>query len=124
VTLLVFAALLGVPEELREAASLDGAGAFRTFTSVVWPVVAPNVLSVLLLELVIGLKVFDLVTVVTQGGPGVSTIVSSFEIFRTGMRGSYEIGTAAAETLVFGLVVGVLTTVVTLVRSRAVKADQ
>jgi multiple sugar transport system permease protein len=64
------------------------------------------------------------VTVVTQGGPGVSTIVSSFEIFRTGMRGSYEIGTAAAETLVFGLVVGVLTTVVTLVRSRAVKADQ
>ncbi|WP_380174646.1 carbohydrate ABC transporter permease [Kineococcus sp. DHX-1] len=124
VTLLVFAALLGVPEELREAAALDGAGAFRSFTNVVWPVIAPNVFSVLLLELVIGLKVFDLVTVVTQGGPGVSTIVSSFEIFRTGMRGSYEIGTAAAETLVFGLVVGVLTTVVTLLRARAVKADQ
>ncbi|WP_432512675.1 carbohydrate ABC transporter permease [Kineococcus sp. SYSU DK001] len=124
VTLLVFAALLGVPEELREAAALDGAGALRGFTNVVWPVIAPNVFSVLLLELVIGLKVFDLVTVVTQGGPGVSTIVSSFEIFRTGMRGSYEIGTAAAETLVFGLVVGVLTTVVTLLRARAVKADQ
>ncbi|GAA0303734.1 carbohydrate ABC transporter permease [Kineococcus aurantiacus] len=124
VTLLVFAALLGVPEELREAAALDGAGAFRSFTHVVWPVIAPNVFSVLLLELVIGLKVFDLVTVVTQGGPGVSTIVSSFEIFRTGMRGSYEIGTAAAETLVFGLVVGVLTTVVTLLRARAVRADR
>jgi len=124
VTLLVFAALLGVPEELREAAALDGAGAFGSFTHVVWPVIAPNVLSVLLLELVIGLKVFDLVTVVTQGGPGVSTIVTSFEIFRTGMRGSYEIGTAAAETLVFGLVVGLVTTAVTLLRARAVKADQ
>lgn len=124
VTLLVFAALLGVPEELREAAALDGAGAFRSFTHVVWPVIAPNVFSVLLLELVIGLKVFDLVTVVTQGGPGVSTIVTSFEIFRTGMRGSYEIGTAAAETLVFGLVVGLVTTAVTLLRARAVKADQ
>ncbi|MGI4893487.1 MAG: carbohydrate ABC transporter permease [Janthinobacterium lividum] len=124
VTLLVFAALLGVPEELREAAALDGAGAWRSFTNVVWPVVAPNVYSVLLLELIIGLKVFDLVTVVTQGGPGVSTIVASFEIFRTGLRGSYEIGTAAAETLLFGLLVGVLTTVVTLLRARAVKAEQ
>lgn len=124
VTLLVFAALLGVPEELREAAALDGAGAFRSFTQVVWPVIAPNVFSVLLLELVIGLKVFDLVAVVTQGGPGVSTIVTSFEIFRTGLRGSYEIGTAAAETLVFGLVVGLLTTAVTLLRARAVRADQ
>jgi len=123
VTLLVFAALLGVETELREAAALDGAGPVRTFTSVVWPVVLPNVLSVLLLELVIGLKVFDLITVVTQGGPGISTIVTSFEIFRTGLRGSYEIGTAAAETLVFGLLVGLLTTAVTLLRARAVKAD-
>ncbi|MFB9378246.1 carbohydrate ABC transporter permease [Kineococcus gynurae] len=124
VTLLVFAALLGVDHELREAAALDGAGAVRTFTHVVWPVVLPNVLSVLLLELVIGLKVFDLVVVVTQGGPGVSTILTGFEIFRTGLRGSYEIGTAAAMTLVFGLLVGVLTTVVSLLRARAVKAEQ
>ena len=123
VTLLVFAALLGVPEELREAAALDGAGALRAFASVTWPVIAPNVFSVLLLELVVGLKVFDLVAVVTQGGPGLSTIVSSFEIFRTGMRGSYEIGTAAAQTLVFGLVVGLLTTGVTLLRARAVRVE-
>ncbi|WP_432547158.1 carbohydrate ABC transporter permease [Kineococcus sp. SYSU DK004] len=124
VTLLVFAALLGVDEELREAAALDGAGRVRTFTHVVWPVVLPSVLGVLLVELVVGLKVFDLVAVVTQGGPGLSTVVTSFEIYRTGMRGSYEIGVAAAQTLVFALLVGLLTTAVTLLRARAVRADR
>jgi multiple sugar transport system permease protein len=119
VVLLVFAALLGVEEELLEAAALDGAGRWRSFTAVTWPSVAPAVLSVLLLELVVGFKVFDLVVVVTSGGPGLSTVVTSFEIFRTGLRGDYDIGTAAAETLVLGLLVGVLTTVVTSLRARS-----
>lgn len=124
VVLLVFAALLGVETELTEAAALDGAGAWRTFTAVTWPAVAPAVASVALLEVVIGFKVFDLVAVLTGGGPGLSTVVSSFEIFRTGLRGSYDVGAAAVMTLVFGLVVGVTTAALTAWRSRAQGVDR
>ncbi|MDQ7907528.1 sugar ABC transporter permease [Phytohabitans sp. ZYX-F-186] len=121
VTLLVFAALLGVDGELLEAAQLDGAGAWRSFRSVVWPAILPTVLAVALIKVVIGFKVFDLVVVVTEGGPGVSTILSSYEIYRTGLRGQYDMGTAAAETLVFAVVVGVITAALTAARHRVVR---
>jgi multiple sugar transport system permease protein len=108
VLLLVYAALLGVPAELWEAAALDGAGWWRTLRSVVGPVVASTVVAAAVLQLVIAFKVFDLVAVVTAGGPGLSTIVASFEVFRTAFRGSFEVGTAAAETIVLGLLVGLV----------------
>jgi multiple sugar transport system permease protein len=108
VLLLVYAALLGVPAELWEAAALDGAGWWRTLRSVVGPVVAPTVVAAAVLQLVIAFKVFDLVAVVTAGGPGIATIVAGFEVFRTAFRGSFEVGTAAAETIVLGLLVGVV----------------
>lgn len=124
VTLLVYAALLGVPTELREAAALDGADRFRTFTEVVGPYVAPSVLAAAILELVIALKVFDLIVVVTSGGPGVSTTVAGFEVFRTAFRGSFEVGTAAAETLLLGLVVGVVLAAVGLATRRFRDVEQ
>lgn len=118
VTLLVYAALLGVPSELREAAALDGADRLRTLTEVVGPYVAPSVIAAAILELVIAFKVFDLIVVVTEGGPGVSTTVAGFEVFRTAFRGSFEVGTAAAETLLLGLVVGVVLAAVGLATRR------
>lgn len=118
-TLLVFAALLGVDEEVLEAAQVDGAGRLSTFLHVTWPSIKPTVVSATLLAVVINFKVFDLVVTITSGGPGISTILAPFEIFRTGLRGDFDMGTAAAETLVFALVVGVVTTVLSRVRDRA-----
>lgn len=123
VTLLVFVALLGADEQTIEAAALDGAGAWRTFWSVVWPTVLPTVLATLLLALVIAFKVFDLVAVVTAGGPGLSTSLAPWEIFQTGLSQNFDVGTAAAMTLVFGALVGVVTTVVTVARTAAVRAE-
>lgn len=121
--LLVYAALLGVPRELREAAALDGAGRWRTLVSVVGPYVAPSVVAVAILELVLAFKVFDLVVVMTAGGPGVSTTTAGFEVFRTAFRGSFEVGTAAAETLLLGLVVGVVLALTGLVARRVRDED-
>jgi ABC-type Fe3+ transport system permease subunit len=50
----VFAALLGVPDELVKAAQVDGAAVGRTFASVVWRIILPTVLSAFLLKVVIG----------------------------------------------------------------------
>jgi multiple sugar transport system permease protein len=123
VTLLVFAALLGVPDELLEAAQLDGAGWWRSFAAVVWPVITPTVLAVALIKTVIGFKVFDLVVVVTEGGPGLATVLAPFEIYRTALRGDFDVGVAAVQTLVFAALVGVVTAVLTVLRSRAVRDE-
>lgn len=122
-TLIAFAALGVVRPELLESARIDGADAWRTFTTVTWPAVAPTIWAVAVLELVIGYKVFDLIVVITSGGPGFSTSLSPFVIYQTGLRGSFDMGAAAAQTLIFGLVVGLVATVITALRARAVKAD-
>jgi len=122
-TLIAFAALGVVRPELLESARIDGASPWRIFTTVTWPAIAPSIWAVAVLELVIGYKVFDVLVVITAGGPGFSTSLSPFVIYQTGLRGSFDMGTAAAQTLVFGLVVGAVATVVTALRSRAVKAD-
>jgi multiple sugar transport system permease protein len=122
-TLIAFAALGVVRPELLESALIDGATAWRSFTTVTWPAIAPSIWAVAVLELVIGFKVFDLLVVITAGGPGFSTSLSPFVIYQTGLRGSFDMGTAAAQTLVFGLVVGAVATVVTTLRARALKAD-
>lgn len=122
--LMAFAALGVVPSELLESARVDGAGSWRTFTTVTWPAISPTLWAVAVLELVIGFKVFDSIVVITAGGPGFSTALSPFVIYQTGLRGSFDMGTAAAQTLVFALLVGTVATVVTALRARAVKADR
>jgi len=122
-TLIAFAALGVVRPELLESARIDGATPWRTFTTVTWPAIAPTIWAVVVLELVIGYKVFDLLVVITAGGPGFATSLSPYVIYQTGLRGSFDMGTAAAQTLVFGLVVGAVATVVTTLRARALKAD-
>ena len=122
VVLLVYVALLGVDRELVEASTLDGANAWRRFRAVIYPIIAPVVLSVLLLRILGGFKAFDVAYVITQGGPGFATTFSTFQIFRTALDGAYDTGVAAAETLVFGLVIGLVTLAVTAARKRATRA--
>lgn len=108
VALLCYAALQSLPHEPREAAMLDGAGPWQIFRHVTLPLVAPALVAVLLLRLVIGFKVFDLLVVLTFGGPGDATSFASFRIWRTAFQ-SYDVGSAAAMTLLLGLAVGLVT---------------
>jgi raffinose/stachyose/melibiose transport system permease protein len=81
------AGLEGIPEELKEAAELDGAGAVRKFWSVIRPLLAPAITVNLMLSLIGGLKVFDQVYILTGGGPAntsqtISTLIykNAFEL--------------------------------------------
>ena len=67
------AGLQSIPEDIYEASSLDGAGSFKTFWNITRPLLAPSMTINLMLSLIGGLKLFDQVLIMTQGGPGSAT---------------------------------------------------
>ncbi|MFC7327195.1 carbohydrate ABC transporter permease [Marinactinospora rubrisoli] len=107
---ILYGGLQAIPESLYEAAALDGAGAWRTFRSVTWPLLRPVVAVVLMLGLVYTIKVFDVIMVLTGGGPaGASETLTtwsyalSFEEFAFG-RGAAVGNVLIVVALVFALV--------------------
>lgn len=99
--LVMLAALQAVPSDLHEAAQIDGAGAFDRFRSITLPLILPVVLIALLFRTVDVLRTFDLVYLLTQGGPGTTTEVLSMFIFRYGFQ-SFDMGlTSAASMILF-----------------------
>lgn len=73
--ILFLAGLQNVPEELVDAAKVDGAGRFQTFRAVTMPALRPTTVIVFVLTMISSLKVFDLIVGMTQGGPAQSTQV-------------------------------------------------
>ncbi len=108
VTLLVFAALLSQDEEVREAAQLDGAHGWTLFRSITLPSVAGVVVAAFLIRLIIALKAFDLVFMMTSGGPGQSSTLTSYVIYQVALK-EFDVGRAAAITLVLAVVVTLVT---------------
>lgn len=80
--LLFLAALQAVPEELHEAARLDGAGRFRRFVVITLPHLTPALLLAVVFRSMDAFRVFDLVYVMTQGGPGDATNVLQLHGYR------------------------------------------
>jgi multiple sugar transport system permease protein len=93
--LVLLAALQGVPDELYEAARVDGAGPFAMLFQVLLPVLQPTIILVLLLRMAEALKLFDIPFAMTGGGPGVATQPLSMLAFRTGLR-FFDLGYASA----------------------------
>jgi multiple sugar transport system permease protein len=103
--LVFLAALQGVPDELYEAARIDGAGALDLLGRVLLPLLTPTIVIVLLLRLAEALKLFDIPFSLTGGGPGTATQSYSFLAFRTGLR-FFDLGYASA--MAYGLLVVVM----------------
>jgi multiple sugar transport system permease protein len=108
VTILCFAALVSLPDGVREAAQIDGAGPVQRLRHVILPLVAAPLASIFLLKLIIGFKLFDLVYVLTFGGPGFTTTNATFAIWRLAFE-QFDVGRAAAQTLIFAIVIGIVT---------------
>ena len=89
--LILLAGLQGIPGELYEAADIDGATTWQKFRHVTLPLLKPALLLALLFRTIDALKVFDLVFVMTQGGPADTTNILQFygykKIFAEGMIG-------------------------------------
>ncbi|WP_328453932.1 MULTISPECIES: carbohydrate ABC transporter permease [unclassified Amycolatopsis] len=103
-TVTLLAGLQQIPAELHEAASMDGAGAWRRFTAVTWPSLRPIVTSITSLNFIWNFNSFSLVYVLTAGGPGGKTMVPVLFVYLEAFK-NREIGYAAAMGLVLVLVV-------------------
>lgn len=108
--ILLFSGLQDVPPEQLEAASVDGANSWQRFMQVTVPSMRPIILIVLMLGVVYTLKVFDIVWVLTQGGPAnESQLMSTWAYTQAFSSFQFGTGTAVANILlVFSLLVGVV----------------
>jgi raffinose/stachyose/melibiose transport system permease protein len=88
VTVLLLAGMGRIPRDLYEAARLDGAGAVREFFAVTLPSVRGEIAVALTLTVIAALKTFDLIYMTTSGGPGHTTTVPSYEVYRQ----AFELG--------------------------------
>lgn len=100
--------LATIPEEIYEAASVDGASAWTQFWTITLPLVLPYVLVAVLFRTVDALKTFDSVQVLTSGGPGSATTMLNYGIFQEGIQ-FLNFGKAGAAAVLFLIVCILLT---------------
>lgn len=98
------AGLAGVPEEIEEAAALDGAGAWRRFWHVVFPSIRPAVVIALTLTTIQGLRTFDQIIALTGGGPVGATETMATQVWRQAFVNN-QFGYGAAIALVLTLII-------------------
>jgi len=94
------AGLQDMPQSVLEAAQLDGASTARRFASVTWPLLRPTTLFVATTSLIASFQLFDVVRVMTQGGPVRSTTVFVYAIYEQ-LFLDLRVGRASAEAVVF-----------------------
>jgi multiple sugar transport system permease protein len=112
------AALQGIPHELREAAMIDGANAWQIFTRVTIPLLRPTLLFVCVMTMLSSFQVFDIIQVMTSGGPNNQTRVMMLDIYDNAFR-YQRMGWAAAISFVLFLIV----MIVTVVQMRVLRTD-
>ena len=105
------AGLQAIPRSLLEAAAMDGAGPFRRFWSVVFPLLSPTTFFLLVMNIVYAFfDTFAIVDATTQGGPGQDTNILVYKVFVDGFR-NMDFGGSAAQSVVLMVMVIILTVI-------------
>lgn len=105
---LFLAGLQGINRELYEAATVDGANGWQKFIKITWPLLTPTTFFVSIMLVVSSFKVFDLISIVTQGGPGRATNVLVYYIYNLAFEQS-RYGYANAVAMILFAVVLLIT---------------
>ncbi|OMF29420.1 ABC transporter permease [Paenibacillus sp. FSL H8-0548] len=110
------AGLQGIPVELNEAASIDGANSWQKFRSITFPLLAGAMTVCVMLSMIGSLKIFDQIAVMTDGGPGFATETLTYIIYKVGFGELRQgFGTALA------MVLFVLTLVISLIQMKLLR---
>lgn len=116
-TLILLAGLQAIPADLYEAASIDGANPWQSFSKITMPLLMPTMVVVLVLSLIRAVQVFDIVFAFTGGGPGTATLYLVQYIYNYGFSSpNKQFGLAAAASLLMAGVLIILTLIQLLMR--------
>lgn len=102
--IIYLAGLQGVPDELYEAARVDGANSLRCFRYITLPSLKPTTFFVLTMTMIQAFQLFDQAYVLTSGGPGNSTLTPVFLIYNNGF-GNLRMGYASAQAFVLFIII-------------------
>lgn len=105
---ILLAGLQSIPENYYEAAEIDGATPWQKFSRVTLPLILPAFTNALVVNLIGGLKAFDIVQAITKGGPGTATEVFGTLVYKSFGSGRYGEGCAASIILCVIILVVVL----------------
>jgi len=112
------AALQSIPQELKEVAMIDGANSWHTFSKITIPLLRPTILFVCVMTMLSSFQVFDVIQVMTDGGPNNQTRVMILDIYDNAFR-FQRMGWSAAVSFVLFIIV----MVVTVIQMRVLRTD-
>lgn len=101
IMVVVIAGLLSIAPEYYEAASIDGASFFQKFRCITLPLLKPVLVNVTVLNVTYGLRVFDMIYSLTNGGPGNATGVINTAVYKEFSKGNLAMGTTLSSVLFF-----------------------
>lgn len=102
--LIFLAGLQNIPDSLYESAALDGASAWQRYFHITLPMISPTVFLNLILITISSFQVFDLINIMTQGGPGMSTNVLAYRIYYEGFQRSHMGYASAIAYFLFAII--------------------
>ena len=106
--ILLLAGLSAIPKEPYEAARSDGAGMIDCFIHITLPYMRPVIIVTILIRLIFAIKTYDLIYIMTKGGPGDATDLISYYIYRSAFI-SLNLGEAAAMSTILLFIIVILT---------------
>jgi multiple sugar transport system permease protein len=118
VALIMMAALQSLPNEPFEAALIDGANAWQLFRYVTFPMIRPALMVALLIRTMDSFKIFDLIYVLTLGGPGVSTQVLGLYTYKWGFK-FFQMGYASALSYIMIILLVIAANIIVYVMRRS-----
>ena len=109
--LFFLAGLQSIPKSLIEAAAIDGAGPWRRFWTIVFPLLSPTTFFLLVINIVYAFfDTFDIIDSATEGGPGKDTAILVYKVYYDGFK-ALDLGGSAAQSVVLMVIVVALTVI-------------
>jgi raffinose/stachyose/melibiose transport system permease protein len=107
IMVILIVGILSIPKQFYEAAEIDGASGWNKFVHITIPLLMQTLAVVIVLNILYGLKVFDMVYALTNGGPGHITEVMYTSVFKQFSQGFYAIGTTVSSVMfIFMIIIG------------------
>ncbi|MBW4083221.1 sugar ABC transporter permease [Paenibacillus sp. S150] len=117
--IIFLAGMTNIPEELYEAATIDGATGMQQFRRITVPLLGPTTFFLAITSTISSFKVFDMIKFLTNGGPNYSSTVIVYQIYEAGFE-RFKMGYASAMSWVLFLIIMLVTSITWITQSRKV----